>query len=295
VTTLVQLSDPHFGRDVDLGQIAALETLVPALRPTAIVLAGDLSQRARHGELQRALVFVDRLRQVAPTLVIPGNHDVQWWESPFEVLGVRRKYAKYRHYFGEDLSPTLALPGVVLASALTSHGVTWKSLTGRFWRDTAVKGHLPLDELERAAATLARAPAGTLRVLVVHHNVLRGEISRRMGLARWRTAQRRIADCGADLVLCGHDHQEGAAWLGRVVVATSGTHTPRTRGGRPASFNLVTAAAGEIAVTHYRWDRGGRRFSAADPLVFPVRARAVAATATRGAPLTEVATTRENR
>jgi len=39
VTTLVHLADIHFGRDVDLDQIRALETLVPELGPSAIVLA----------------------------------------------------------------------------------------------------------------------------------------------------------------------------------------------------------------------------------------------------------------
>ena len=65
--TLAHLSDLHFGRDVDLNQIEALEAFIPALQPDAIVISGDLSQRARHGELQRALAFVKTLRRAAPT------------------------------------------------------------------------------------------------------------------------------------------------------------------------------------------------------------------------------------
>lgn len=280
--TLVQISDLHFGRDVDLDQVRALEALVPGLAPTAIVLAGDLTQRARHGELQCALGFAERLGRAAPTLVVPGNHDVEWWRTPMDVLGVRRRYTKFRQYFGEELSPALELPGLVMASALTSHGVTWKSLTWKFWRDTAVKGHLPLSEIERARARLARAPAGALKVLVMHHNVLRGAISRRMGLARWRVAQRRIAAAGADLVLCGHDHQEGAALLdGRVVVSTSSTHTARTRGHRPSAFNVVRADAGSISVQHLAWEGG--RFVARDPAVFPRPAAAPGEPAPRAA------------
>src|SRR2546427_8358274 len=62
-----------------------------------------------------------------------------------------------------------------------------------------------------------------------------------MGLARWRQAQRRIVASGAEVVLCGHDHQEGAELLGgRVVVSTAGTLCKRTRGGRPSTFNFVT-------------------------------------------------------
>jgi hypothetical protein len=114
---------------------------------------------------------------------------------------------------------------------LTAHGLSWASVT--HVNDFTVKGHLPGREIERAARSSggARRPA---RVLVVHHNVLRGDISQRMGLARWRTAQQRILASGADVVLCGHDHQEGADVLaGRVAVSTTGTLTVRTRGGRP--------------------------------------------------------------
>jgi 3',5'-cyclic AMP phosphodiesterase CpdA len=287
VPTLVHLSDIHFGRDVDLEQIAAIEALVPEEAPTAIVISGDVSQRSRHGELIAARRFVDGLRRTAPTLVIPGNHDVEWWRSPLGVLGRRRPHAKYRAYFGDILAPTLGLPGLVVASALTSHGVTWGSLSWKVWRDTAVKGHLPRAEIERAAAVFAGAPAGALRVLAVHHNVLRGEISGRMGLVRWRTAQRRIADSGAELVLCGHDHQQGAALLlDRVVVSSTGTHTSRSRGGHPSAFNIVRATSDTIAVQHFVWAREAGRFRPEEPRVYRRHTRAPAEAAPAAPPTT---------
>ncbi|MEZ4585261.1 MAG: metallophosphoesterase [Gemmatimonadales bacterium] len=261
MTTLVHLSDLHFGRDVDLEQVRALEAGMPGWGPDAIVISGDLTQRSRHGELLCALGFVERLRKLAPTLVIPGNHDVEWWLTPLDVAGPAVRSWKYRHYFGEDLSPGLELPGLSIASVLTSHGVTWKSLTWKFWRDTAVKGHLPLDQIRAAEAVFRRAPAGALKVLVLHHNVLRGRLSRRMGLARWREAQRRIVASGAELVLCGHDHEEGVALLDdKVVIATAGTHTSRTRGGRPSAFNLIQISEREIRVEPQVWDRQTGRF-----------------------------------
>jgi 3',5'-cyclic AMP phosphodiesterase CpdA len=274
LVSIVQLSDLHFGRDVDLEQIRALQTLIPTLAPTAIVVAGDLTQRARFGELQAAVAFADHLRAVAPTLVIPGNHDVQWWASPLGVAGTRLKYRKYRSLFGESLTPGLELPGLVLASTLTSHGWALGSTTWKFWRDSTVKGHLPAAEVDRAAAELERSPADALRVMVMHHNLLRGKISRRMGLAHWRRAQARVVGSGADVVLCGHDHQEGAELLAdRVVVSTSSTHTTRTRGHRPSAFNVVTADRDTIAVTHYPWDRAGSRFVPGAPGRFPRRGR----------------------
>ena len=262
--TLAHVSDLHFGRDADLEQVEALEEMVPSLRPDAIVVSGDLTQRARHGEFQRALVFSQLLGRAAPTLVLPGNHDVQWWASPFGIFGTERKYAKYRRYFGAELSPRLAIPGAVIAGALTSHGVAVGSLTWNV-NNLAVMGHLPKVEITKATGYFEAAPPGAARVLVVHHNVLPGAISRRMGLARWDRAQQRLRKSGADLILCGHDHQEGAGQIdGTVVVSTAGTHTGRTRGKRPSAFNVVSVSERAIDIQHMRWDSAQHQFLPAD-------------------------------
>ncbi|MGH7606788.1 MAG: metallophosphoesterase family protein [Gemmatimonadales bacterium] len=266
---IVHVGDLHFGGVADIVQIEALERLLPDLRPDAVVLAGDVSQRARHGEFQRARAFVNVARETAPVLVIPGNHDVQWWWRPFLPFSRDALYAKYRRYFGDDLTPTLTLPGcAVIASALTAHGVAWGSLTPQL-RDIAVKGHLPKREAQRVQEIFAAADPALARVLVVHHNVLRGELSQRMGLARWRGAQRRIVAAGADVVLCGHDHQEGADVLdGKVAVSTAGTLSTRSRGGRPCSFSVVTIEDAAVQVTFFRWEPGRGRFNASDTAAF---------------------------
>jgi 3',5'-cyclic AMP phosphodiesterase CpdA len=265
---LLHLSDLHFGGLADLDKIEGLEQMLPDLRPDAVVVTGDLSQRARHGEFQRARALVQAAARTAPVLVIPGNHDVAWWTRPLIPFAREPLYAKYARYFGADLAPRLALPGAIIAGALTSHGVAWGSLTLRM-RDLAVKGHLPKPEIARVHGLFEAAPREQARVLVVHHNVLRGDISKRMGLARWRQAQRRILASGAEVVLCGHDHQEGAELLGgRVVVSTAGTLCRRTRGGRPSSFNFVTIEPTAVHITFFRWDAESRRFRASDTCAF---------------------------
>ena len=268
---ILHVADLHFGGLADIQQIEALERMLPDLRPDLIVVAGDLSQRARHGELQRARAFMTLAGATAPVLVQPGNHDVQWWWRP--LIPFRRDviYDKYRRYFGADLTPTLSLSGAVVASALTSHGFAWGSLT---WnpRDVTVKGHLPKREVDRVKHIFTAARPDQARVLVVHHNVMRGVISHRPGLARWRRAQRRILECGAEIVLCGHDHQEGAEVLGgRVVVATAGTLSTRSRGGRPSSFNVVTIEPSAVQVTFFRWEAERGRFSPSDTSAFARR------------------------
>jgi 3',5'-cyclic AMP phosphodiesterase CpdA len=266
---ILHVADLHFGRLADIRQIEALERMLPDLRPDAVVIAGDVSQRARHGEFQRARAFANLAAATAPVLVIPGNHDVQWWWRPFIPFGKDVLYEKYRRYFGDDLAPTLTVPGgAVIASALTSHGIAWGSLTTRV-RDIAVKGHLPKREMLRVQGLFAQTDPALARVLLVHHNVLRGDISQRMGLSRWRRAQQRILESGADVVLCGHDHQEGADVLGgKVVVSTAGTLSTRSRGGRPSCFNFVTIEPTAVHITFFRWEADRSRFHASDTFAF---------------------------
>lgn len=261
---LVHLSDIHFGIHCDLAQVRALERFVAEQAPTATVLAGDLTQRGRHGEFQRALVFVETLQRTAPVLVIPGNHDVEWWKSLFHLFGTRVLYRKYRRYFGEDLAPSLEVPGAILAGALSAYGIAPGSMTWNL-NDMAVKGHLPASETERLAARFAAADPARVRVAVLHHNVLRGKISRRMGLAHWQSAQRRLGATGADLVLCGHDHQESVGQLesGAVVVSAS-THSNRTRGRHPSVFNLIEVDATQVVVRQQRWDVASGAFHPAE-------------------------------
>lgn len=269
--TLIHLSDLHFGGHADLPQIEALDRLIPTLGATAAVVSGDLSQRARHGEFQAAHLFLQRVRAHVPVLVIPGNHDIEWWKSPLGLFGERIKYAKYTHYFG-SLTPVLELPGVVIAGALSAYGIAPGSLTWNL-RDVAVKGHLPASETSRVGELFRQAPSGAVRVLTVHHNVLRGGISHRQGLANWRRAWPRLLATGADVVLCGHDHHEGAGQIeGTLAVSTSGTHSFRTRGGRPSVFNLVTVDERAVQIRHYRWESTGGRFLPSDTSSFARRA-----------------------
>lgn len=258
---IAHISDLHFGGHADLPQIEALETFLPGLGAVATVVSGDLSQRARHGEFQAAHAFLNRIRPHMPVLVIPGNHDLEWWKSPLDLLGPARKYAKYARYFG-DLTPVMELPGggAIIVGALSSFGVAFGSLTWNI-RDVAVKGHLPASETTRVQAIFAQAPVEAARILAIHHNVLAGALSRRMGLAGWRRAQLRLLATGADVILCGHDHQEGAGQVGgALAVSTSGTHSHRTRHGRPSVFNLVKIDAHAVHIQHYRWEHLSRRF-----------------------------------
>ena len=269
IVTIAHLSDLHFGGYADLKQIEALEEFLPTLKLTALVVSGDLSQRARHGEFQAAHVFMHRMRMKMPAIVVPGNHDIEWWKSPLGVLGEKRKYAKFVRYYSE-IRPVLEAPGMIAAGALSSYGFSLGSLTWNV-RDIAVKGHLPRSETKRIKKIFEQAAPSLAKVMVVHHNVLAGGTGR-MGLARWRSAHKRLLETGADVILCGHDHYEGAGQIeGGVAVSTSGTHSYRQRGGRPSVFNLVTLDAQSVHIQHFRWVSADRQFIASDKFSFARR------------------------
>jgi 3',5'-cyclic AMP phosphodiesterase CpdA len=265
---IAHISDIHFGGRADFPQLAVLERFLPTLRPGLIVVSGDLTQRCRHGELQAARRYLDGLAATAPVHVVPGNHDVTWWRSPFHVVGRRAMHAKWRRYFGEDLTPVLELDGVIVAGLLSANGLAPASLT---WNpnDLTVRGDLPSSEVARVRGIFAKAPPEKARVVVVHHNVVPGVISQRWGVSHPRAAQTALLTLDADVVLCGHDHTEGAGQIhGRLPVSTAGTHSLRTRGGRPSAFNVVRLRTDEVRIEHFLYDRNAGTFRPGDQARF---------------------------
>ena len=66
---ILHVSDLHFGRPAVPEQIEAIEAAVAADHFDVVAVSGDLSQRARAGEFQRAAVFLRDARRVSQTIV----------------------------------------------------------------------------------------------------------------------------------------------------------------------------------------------------------------------------------
>lgn len=262
-TRVLHISDLHFGRPAVLSQIDAVEDAIQRERFDVVAISGDVSQRARIGEFQRAASFIRDARRVSRVICVPGNHDVKWWESPLHLLGADRMYATYRRYIDRDLEPVLRVEGCTFVGLNTAHGVALSTLTTRP-RDVSIIGALHPRQLEHARLTFAAAPPGDTRIVVMHHNPLRGELSRRLGLTHASEIVRSFTRMGADLVLCGHDHQEAVDRVeldGRaIVVATAGTLSDRTRGGRPSSVHAITMSERDIKIVTRVWSSDARDF-----------------------------------
>lgn len=256
-------SDLHFGHPAVPEQYEALEALIQDCRSDVVVISGDLSQRARAGEFQRARVFIQRAEQVSKVLVVPGNHDVAWWFSPLGLGDDRQLLKKYRAYISDDIEPVLRVPGATFVGLNSCHGIRLSTLTWRF-RDLSIIGSVRAEQLSRAAEKFAKTPQGDARVLVLHHNAVKGELSRRHGLRNHQEVHDALEAMHVDLVLCGHDHQEGVHYIEHeakgMTVSTAGTVSNRSRGGRASSVNRIRITPGEIAVETLLWEGETRAF-----------------------------------
>ena len=94
MVTVFHVSDLHFGWPAVPDQIEAIETLIQERRFDVVAISGDLSQRARAGEFQRAQAFIRDAKRVSKTIVVPGNHDVMWWHAPLGLGSGRRIFAR---------------------------------------------------------------------------------------------------------------------------------------------------------------------------------------------------------
>jgi 3',5'-cyclic AMP phosphodiesterase CpdA len=268
---ILQLSDVHFGRHAVEAYTNAVTRRVAERRYDAVVVAGDLTQRNFRWQFRAAKEFLDGLRAHTPVLVVPGNHDVAWWWQPIG-LGLRAPLLRgYRKWISDDLEPTLALPGVTIVGLNSCHGIQPYTLTKRL-KDVSIVGAIRAEQWARAKAAFDAAPAGDARILVFHHNLLRGDLSRRWGLAARADAIGDALNTGADLVLNGHDHQtrieEVAIGKQKLVVSASTSFCERTRGGLPAAFQEIEVEPNQFVVRSCVWSESAQTFEPRGDRVF---------------------------
>ena len=253
---ILHVSDLHFGRPVDSAMIDAIEARIASDAFTVVAISGDVSQRARAGEFQRAKVFIRDAAKASSVIVVPGNHDVAWWRSPMLLRGSKTIYEPYRRYVSHELEPVLRVPGATLVGLNTAQGVSRRTLTWNM-RDISIIGDLRRSQIDRAEAEFDASPAGDARIIVMHHNPVKGELSQRHGLKNTRKILGAFAHIGVDLVLCGHDHQEAIHYVEHTkrgtIISTAGTVSNRSRGRRPSSVNVVSITPTEITVRTLIW------------------------------------------
>lgn len=263
MTTVFHVSDLHFGWPAVPEQIEAIEQIIQTAKFDVVAISGDLSQRARAGEFQRAAAFIRDARKVSKVITVPGNHDVKWWRAPLGIGNKAKVYENYRRFIDKDLEPVLHVPGATFVGINTSHGVTRRTLTWNL-RDISIIGDIHKDQLDQAQELFEQSPARDARVIVMHHNPVRGELSQRHGLKNTQKILGAFAEMGVDLVCCGHDHQESVHYIEHTrkgtVISTAGTISNRSRGGRPSSVNVISIGPETMDVTTHVWSKDAGTF-----------------------------------
>jgi 3',5'-cyclic AMP phosphodiesterase CpdA len=192
-TRLIHVSDLHVGAPDERPIEPALRSLVAEVAPTVILATGDLTHRGRPSQHERAAAFLQGLGP--PVLAIPGNHDIP---HAFP--------ARFTHPWREFERRWETTEPVFRSDAFHVVGLN----SARPWRHQS--GGLDAAALDRAAAQLADAPAGALRIACLHHHLTGAPWrSRKRPVARREHVLARLVGAGADLILSGHIHQSAVS------------------------------------------------------------------------------------
>jgi 3',5'-cyclic AMP phosphodiesterase CpdA len=251
MTVLLHLSDTHFGTEQP-AVVAAASKLAQAEKPDALILSGDITQRARSAQFDAARAFCDSLG-IQRVLTLPGNHDIPLYNVAARLFA---PYAAYTRAFGRELEPELEFGDVLVIGVNTTRPERHKD------------GEVSPQQIARVVQRLQGARREQLRIVVTHQPacVMRPE-DEKDRLHGGDEAVQAWSRAGADLVLGGHIH---LPYVSDVCARVKGTGRPmyciqagtafslRVRHNTPNSVNVVRwtpPAAGAPRVCRVeRWD-----------------------------------------
>jgi 3',5'-cyclic AMP phosphodiesterase CpdA len=235
MTRIIHLSDPHFGTvPPDLPH--ALAATLATLAPDAVILSGDLTQRARPAQFAAARRFIEGCP--APLLAIPGNHDIPLFNLPLRLLAPWRNWTRHLDL---PLEGEITTPSALIAGINTANPHVWKD------------GRIHPAQLERLAALFARA--GDRRRIVALHHPPEPPNGEAPSLAGADGAVAAFARMGVDMLLSGHLHFTHIAPLTAapsILSVQAGTClSTRTRNDGNA-FSMIDLTDHGATITHYR-------------------------------------------
>lgn len=241
-----------------------LVALARTLAPDVVVIAGDLTQRAKAREYRAARSLLDRLAPL-PVVVTPGNHDVPLYRVWERLL---TPYGNWRRFIAPELD-----------SVTRVRGATVVALNSSAPRRAIVAGRVDAAQVEMARSAFIASGAGDVRVVVTHHHFVRppgGEGGRPLPGAR--RLLEAFEAMGVDLILGGHVHQTHMG-TSRVLVEGPGPGVPwvacgtttSSRGRGPEAgantLNVVHVDADTVRV-EVRRHREGEGFVAVEERTF---------------------------
>jgi len=259
MTRILQVSDTHFGTEID-AVVEAVEKQASALKPDIMIFSGDLTQRARRAEFAAAKKFAERIN--APVhLAVPGNHDLPLYDALTRLVN---PYCFYRKFFGPRQQVWQDGRMAVVCLDATHP-----------FRHT--RGKTKLDEA-RALLESARRSIGPVGLLcVAEHQPLDVKMPADIPEILINAAEtaRLFAEFRVDIVFSGHVHMpliRDTHKLFKIsrhfILSGAGTAVSRrTRAGAPNSFNVVDIKDGGVTIALYALQKNGA-FEIAHQAVF---------------------------
>lgn len=235
-TLLFHISDIHFGLE-DNRSLDWVKQEIAEKRPAAVVITGDLTMRARHGEFAAACHWIQSLD--VPVTVEIGNHDLPYFNL------IERFTTPYKRFRGIQslIEREIDLPGIAIVPLKTV----------RRWQPRWPWSHGWVTDkaLERTLQAIDRLPEGMRAVISCHHPLVEVGTKGRALTRGGDNALAELAKRDVVAVLSGHVHDafditKGTV-NGPVRMIGAGTLSQRIRS-TPQSFNELRWNGQEIEV-----------------------------------------------
>jgi len=270
---ILHISDLHFGPHYQPHVGQALLEIAPRLKPDVVVASGDFTQRAKPRQFAAARDYLAQLPRV-PVVVVPGNHDIPLYRVHERLFS---PYKLYRQHISADLDTVLTTHELAIAALNTTS--PWRHVT---------EGRLHAWQIDLCAEFFQSAPAGLVKVVVVHHHFAPAPDydSNDHAMAKARQALDRFDELGVELILGGHLHR---AYIGNsldvypprarsegIVIAQAGTcvsRRGRAREREKNSFNWIEIRPDVLEVLHYMYFQDAGGFRPVGRHVFPRRSK----------------------
>jgi 3',5'-cyclic AMP phosphodiesterase CpdA len=233
--------------------IQPLIAVVSRSKPDVVAVSGDLTQRARTGEFKKARSFLEALP--SPQIVVPGNHDVPFYNPYTRFV---KRLEKYRQYITRDLEPFFADPEIAVLGMNTARSWTVKG------------GRINARQVARIRERFSSLAPAVTRFVVTHHPFdLPEGYSERALVGRARMAMEKLAGSGADVFLAGHLHvihrgEASRRYKGKcptALVIQAGTATSTRGRGEVNSFNIIRVDGGELVLERLNWQSERHTFA----------------------------------
>lgn len=175
---------------------------IKAVAPDHIAVTGDLVNVGLPDEYHTGLRFLEELGEGQNVTVVPGNHDAYVRSTAHHALLNWGEYMRGDHASG-DVTAEKAFPFVRRREGIALIGVSTAVPTQPFMATGRVGSH----QRERLGHVLDElGKEGLFRVVLIHHPPC-GQRAAHKRLTDASAVRAVLAQHGAELVICGHDHR----------------------------------------------------------------------------------------